>query len=116
MGQCGCGDYRGGYKFKGPGNIIYVIEIYQPCMDCESPAGVTIHKFGKEEQEFWDVDSEKDLEFNEIGMANLPVLDPKKLKERAAGYFDEYDMDDFINNEFVSAWADTLEEWENRKR
>lgn len=45
MGACGCGDYPGGKKFPGPKGVVYTLVVYPGCSDCDTPAGVVIHRW-----------------------------------------------------------------------
>lgn len=79
MGDCGCGDFQGDFKFKGPNNDWYVLQVYPPCDYCETPAGVIIYRMGKEDQELWRVDEIPEVKILDIGTA-VWVLDAEKLK------------------------------------
>lgn len=54
MGQCGCTEGLDGKRFAGPEGITYVLEIYQGCRDCGTPAGVAVKSFASAgEDTFW---------------------------------------------------------------
>ena len=88
MGQCGCGDFSGGYKFPGADGITYVLEVYPSCSDCAAPAGVTIHKMDEDDCEDWDVVEGPDLNFHD-GMAAVPVFDLEQF--RFIGITEDYE-------------------------
>ena len=54
MCECGCGAFGGGFRFPGPDGIVYLLELYPGCGDCDTPAGVIIHRYqDTEEQREW---------------------------------------------------------------
>ena len=87
MGQCGCGDTTPDYQFPGPDGVIYAIQIYQSCHDCQSPAGVEIYRFdpNSEDTEDW-VRGVPELDFmgyphddTRDAQAFISVLDPEHM-------------------------------------
>ena len=111
MGQCGCGDFQGDFKFKGPGDIVYVLQVYLSCDECDNPAGVIIYKFSPEDCILWDVKEIPELDVSGVGSL-IGVVDPKKLVDmwdEAGGQLKYLDLSD----EFRSA---VLKEIKNNKR
>lgn len=59
MGACGCGDFNGGLRFPGPKGIVYVLEIYRGCADCDAPAGIKLTRHRDvPDQRVWFEDEE----------------------------------------------------------
>ena len=81
MGACGCGDFQGHYKFSGPEDITYVLQVYTGCRSCDTPAGVIIYAMDPEELGLWGAEDLPDLPFTN-GDASIPVLHPKKLHDK----------------------------------
>lgn len=90
MGACGCGDFQGDFKFKGPGNDYYILQVYPPCAYCETPAGVIIYRMGKTDQTMWRVDEIPEVKILDIGTA-IWVLDAEKFKRN--DIFEDMDTD-----------------------
>ena len=67
MGQCGCGDFSGDFKFKGPKGITYVLQVYPPCKECDNPAGMIIYSMNEEDCRTRDVDDIQEIEIQDIG-------------------------------------------------
>lgn len=44
MGECGCGDYAGEYKFPGPEGVMYSVGIYPACPYCYLPRTVVVYR------------------------------------------------------------------------
>lgn len=61
MGACGCADYNGQWRLAGPKGLVYVVEVYDGCEYCETPAGVRFYRFGKESARDWNVRELPDL-------------------------------------------------------
>lgn len=51
MGACGCGDFRGDFRFPAPDGDIYVLDMYSGCRDCHTPAGIVVYRFTKDQTE-----------------------------------------------------------------
>ena len=98
MGQCGCGDFQGDFKFKGPGNKWYVLQVYPPCDYCETPAGVILYKFNKKDQELWRINEIPEVEIQDIGTA-VWVVDVECLKKDPV--FEDQETD--IQHAFLKA-------------
>ena len=62
MGSCGCCDHPGEFRFKGPDNSWYILQIYPSCQGCGTAAGITIYKFATDEMKDW-------------GAEQLPIID-----------------------------------------
>lgn len=113
MGACGCGDYHGGLKFPGPRGVVYTIEIYPGCSDCDAPAGVTLHRFvGKEDVEWHDHDEPVpfynytgNVTEKESGTYSFPLLYPnavrKQLYKLLEGASIKTDGDEFSFKDYV---------------
>jgi hypothetical protein len=86
MGQCGCADTSIDVKFPAPDGGTYGLEVYSSCDYCSNPAGVVLHRFGRdsEDAKIW-LDSAESAEFHDLGYGyaqmTIPVLDPEKLAE-----------------------------------
>ena len=99
MGACGCGDFNGLFKFKGPGKSWYTLEIYGGCEYCDTPIGVILTKFKTTEAlavfgiaelpdaPFEAVDDEKQV--------SIPILDVEDIKKRLKqGGMDAFEVDE----------------------
>lgn len=85
MGACGCIDNTEKLRFKGPKGITYVLEISQPCEDCEGPLGVILRQLDREAVEDEGADGYPEVEFRDFGEcpeAAFPILFPEKLIRR----------------------------------
>lgn len=80
MGQCGCGDYQGDFKFKGSDDFTYVLQVYASCDYCDTPAGVIIYRMSPEDCSMWDVDHLKEVEISDIGTC-VAVIHPHELEK-----------------------------------
>lgn len=78
MGECGCSDFRGDYRFRGPGDLTYVLQVYESCDDCCTPAGVVLYAMNPDECRDWDVESIPEIQVPYVGRL-VAVLDPKIL-------------------------------------
>jgi hypothetical protein len=112
MGACGCGDYQGEFKFKGPGNITYVMQIYESCDYCDTPAGVILYAFDPDEAKHLDVASLREEKITSDGIA-IPVIHPKNLMQTIVESI-EACIEDGISGEFRSAVWKTRKEWAER--
>ena len=106
MCQCGCADFSGDFKFKGPGGTTYVLQVYPSCEDCGLPAGVIIYAFSPGDCENWGVASIPEIALDDAGRL-VGVVDPQRVKEnwsRAAGDSEllEY-MEPDIRRGFIDA-------------
>ena len=116
MGQCGCADYSGDFRFGGPGDTTYVLQVYPSCEYCEMPAGIAIYAFSPDECEDRGVAALPEIDFDSAGRL-LGVVDPGRVKEnwsRAAGDPEllEY-MEPDIRSGFIDAVNHEIKE--NRK-
>ena len=98
MGICGCGDFQPDFKFKGPGDTWYVVQSYPSCNYCDTPAGIILYHFDAQDAEMWDLAHIKEEKILSDG-TYLPVLYPKKLKEKFVKY---------LGKEFAEGLADEL--------
>jgi len=74
MGACGCGDFVPQYKFEGPGDTVYTLEVINGCRYCEEvPKGVVISQLNTEDQEMFCVDVVPDLKFNDRDFKEAPI-------------------------------------------
>jgi hypothetical protein len=89
MGVCGCGDFYGDFKFKGPGRDWYVLQIYRPCSYCETPLGVILYRMNKKDQELWRVEDIPELEIKDIG-TSISILELDPIKKAA---FEDAEVD-----------------------
>ena len=105
MGVCGCGDFYGDYKFPGPGDITYVLQIYPSCNICHRPAGVVLYKFNPENVKQWDVEEIPDLEISNIG-TGIGVIDPNILKRHMGEIFKGWAAE--MANDGVSEFRDAV--------
>jgi len=64
MCECGCGDFHPLFKFKGEKNIVYCLELYMPCDNCNTPVGIIISKHNKQNQEMFDIKNVPNMIFN----------------------------------------------------
>ena len=114
MGQCGCGDYQPDFKFKGPGDIIYVVQIYPSCYYCKTPAGVIIYAFSPEDQQDWDVDHLPEVEISDIGTC-VGVINPSDLAQKLKTHL-ECDIEG-CEVDYHSAFTDSVyKQIEDNKR
>lgn len=116
MCQCGCADFDGDFKFKGPGDITYLLQVYPSCEDCEMPAGVVIYAFSPEDCENWGVDAIPEISLDNVGRL-VGVVDPGRVKEnwsRAAG---DPELLEYMEPDIRSGFIDAVnhEISENRK-
>lgn len=81
MGQCGCGDFYGDFKFKGPDGVVYVVDVYCPCDYCHTPAGVVIYAMDNEDQQLWDVENIPEIKIADVGTF-IGVLHPEVFAEK----------------------------------
>lgn len=83
MGQCGCGDMNPQWQLQGPGTTTYVIEIYAGCPDCETPAGIAVHRMSPSDMDAWDLHELPELPFRRVGHeeldAPIQLVHPKVL-------------------------------------
>lgn len=77
MGQCGCGDFQGDFKFKGPEGITYVLQVYPACDNCDTPAGVIIYAMDKNDCEMWGVNEIPEIKIQDVGTF-VSVIHPRK--------------------------------------
>jgi len=45
VGECGCGNTRVDFVLPGPGNVVYGVQLYPSCTNCDTPAGVQIYRW-----------------------------------------------------------------------
>lgn len=113
MGQCGCGDFNADFKFKGPGNITYVLQIYDSCEYCETPAGVIIYAMNPKDCKMWDVEHLQEVKIEDVGTA-FAVIDPFELGKKLSKWLEiEGAEGDFYSNFREVVW-DSIQA--NRKR
>ena len=86
MGECGCGNFYGDFKFPGPKGTTYSLSLYRPCRDCNTPAGIIITKH-TDKDDIFDIKGIPHLKFNEYKEACIPVFSPKKFKEEMISIF-----------------------------
>jgi len=122
MGSCGCGDTRADFRFPAPGGDVYVLDIYDSCADCQTPAGIVLYRMTKRQAEFWDAKSAAPLDVTEEGVL-VPLVDPAVLARLMGAWAkpvrDEYDADglcaDAVEAVFRDAVAETVETWRKRR-
>ncbi|MFH1985643.1 MAG: hypothetical protein ABIL58_27740 [Pseudomonadota bacterium] len=126
MGACGCGDFAGIWKLKGPGEIIYTIGYYPSCSDCKIPAGMELSKFKTlADAQMFCADELPDYPFSEDGTSLICIVDPEKLKKAMTSWAeeirkelqaggDDYDpeglISDAIDETFRDAVFETIKE------
>ena len=115
MGACGCGDFQGDFKFQGPGDLVYVLQVYGGCEDCHTPAGVILYAMTPEDQVLWDVSHIPDLEIRDEGSC-IPVLDPKRLCDGLMEYIKGSAEEGLAEGmrDFRLAVNETFNEWKKR--
>ena len=101
MGQCGCGDFNGDFKFKGPGKTTYVLQIYSSCNDCDNPAGIILYAMSEEDCEEWSVEDVPEIEIQDVGTF-FSVIHPRKLMESITEGIEVY-VEEGLHDEFRSA-------------
>lgn len=75
MGSCGCGDFGGLAQFPGPGDTVYVLDLYCGCRDCDESPGPTIRRLTQEEMEEWDCQDLPQADFGRFGdLAITPLF------------------------------------------
>jgi len=79
MGECGCGDYNAFAKFPAPGGHAYVLQLYNGCEYCDTPAGVIIEHVRKPELVDRDWESLPTIDFFKNHELAIPVVDPQQL-------------------------------------
>lgn len=106
MGECGCTGRGERHWLPGPNGMTYQIQLDPPCRNCESPAGVTVHRYDKAMTKDCDVRRAAPLAFwdDEASYATvgLSVIDPpharaalmRWMKDRGIGK-DEFDREGF---------------------
>lgn len=52
MGECGCGDYAGEYKFPGPEGVMYSVGIYPECPYCQAPRSLVVYRHSADDDLF----------------------------------------------------------------
>lgn len=103
MGQCGCGDFDPDFKFKGPGDIVYVLQVYPSCDYCQTPAGVIIYAFAPDDQKLWRCDRIREVKIQDIGTA-FGIVDPAVLaKKLERTGFDIEGVEVDFNHAFLDA-------------
>ncbi len=103
MGQCGCGDFHGDFKFKGPDGITYVLDVYPSCDYCNTPAGIILYAMGSDDCKIWGVDHIPEIEILDIGTC-VAVIDPADLIKKAdklIGGFEGIESD--FHHAFINA-------------
>jgi hypothetical protein len=120
MGECGCGDYNADLRFKGPDGITYVLQVYQSCSECCTPAGVLIYAFNDEQYKLWNCGELPEIEFDEGG-TGIAVVDPEALKELMAKLYEKDSeqaivCEDGIDHCFPDAVFKQIEETRERFR
>lgn len=101
MCQCGCGDFNGDFKFKGPDGISYVLQVYPSCDNCNQPAGIILYAMGEKDCKEWDVENIPEVEITDIGTF-FSVVHPKKIVEFVLHGVQQY-IEDGLDYEFTSA-------------
>jgi len=114
MGICGCGEYDAVYRFKGPGEITYVVQIYPGCNECCTPAGIILYAFTEEDMELWDAIELPEFQIHNEG-TGIPVIDPAILKGRMSKVCGEDTeeaimCEELIDNLFEGAVSATIED------
>lgn len=87
MGQCGCGDFSAWWQMPGPDAIVYAVELYGGCEDCDTPVAVRLYRMD-EDRDFWVDDlpeipimSYAPADTSQDGELFLPVLHPNALEK-----------------------------------
>ena len=101
MGACGCGDFQGDFKFPGPGNITYVLQVYPPCNYCETPAGIILYAMSPDDCNDWGVDAMPEINIKDVGTL-ISVIHPKELMTTIIQGIESY-IEEGINDVFTSA-------------
>lgn len=112
MGQCGCGDFSGDFRFKGPEGIIYVLQVYPPCEECDNPAGVIIYSMNEEDCKAWDVDNIQGIEIQGTG-SFFSIAHPREIMKSVVESI-EYFLEEGIEDELRSAVLKSIKD--NKKR
>ncbi len=105
MGACGCGDFRGDVKFKGPDGTWYILKLYPSCIYCDTPAGITLYKFSEEEMKDWAADELPEIDIPYVGKG-FEVIHPRILREHLieAKLYEEDYGDDFYHEFQEAVW------------
>ncbi|MDX1527023.1 MAG: hypothetical protein R3337_00260 [Gammaproteobacteria bacterium] len=53
MGECGCGNTHPDFRFPGPPGVVYGVQFYQGCRDCDTPAGVIFYRWDENDDAEW---------------------------------------------------------------
>lgn len=84
MGDCGCGDFGAHFKLPAPDGNTYVLQIYDSCPDCDTGAGLIVHRMTEEELRGWTAWATPELPWNrwsrEYAERFIPILHPAKLR------------------------------------
>lgn len=113
MGSCGCGDYRGDFKFKGPDGSWYVLALYPSCQYCDTPAGITLYKFNEKEMKEWAADNLPEVNIPYVGKG-FEVIHPRRfleLLEKAELCENGFEG---IEEDFYSVFKDAV--WETHRQ
>jgi hypothetical protein len=108
MGVCGCGDFNGDFKFPGPDGITYVLQVYPPCENCNTPAGVIIYSFNKDDCKNWDVDEIPELDFGN-GEALIAVAHPGSIMKSVFEGLEHY-LEEGVGDVFRSSVFDAIKD------
>ena len=108
MGACGCGDFQPDFKFKGPGDVTYVVQVYPSCSHCDNPAGIIIYSFTPKEAEMWGLEHVPEKEITSDG-TTIPVIHPKHIMSTIREGIEAY-IEDELPREFQNAFHKTQRE------
>lgn len=86
MGQCGCGEFVGGFRLPGPDGLTYFIRPYTGCEDCGAPPSVVIQRCTPAMVDSYDRETPEPAWCNYTpnsldADAMMPVADMAKLAE-----------------------------------
>lgn len=129
MGACGCiNNEIPIYRFPGPNELTYVINVYPSCSYCDTPAGVTIDLIGDEELKFLGLEHVEEV-FQDRKRVDLgpgiPVIDKNVLKKAIIDAIPRHEaLDDFgaeeVASETLEKFSDvvyeTVREWQKQKK
>ena len=116
MGQCGCADFSGDFRFRGPGDMTYVLQVYPSCEDCGLPAGIILYAFSPEDCEDWGVAAIPEIEPDGVGRL-IGVVDPKRIRENWSKAAGDPELLEYMEPDIQEGFVDAVnhEIRENRK-
>ena len=92
MCECGCLSMGEFFKLPGPKNIIYIIQKYPGCHNCDAPCGVSIRKIDKK------IDKQEYDYYNETQALNF--VGDKYYQTHAIGFCSQSELYKRLYNHF----------------